>query len=91
MGSLPPMDLIQELVIIAKHIKQKKYSIAYENLSDMTSLLTASTVGETDLMLLELVFRDEIKNFDTSLKMLLNNESKVIEKNSGKNSEPNSG
>ena len=91
MGSLPPMDLIQELVIIAKHIKQKKYSIAYENLSDMTSLLTASTVGETDLMLLELVFRDEIKNFDTSLKMLLNNESKVIEKNSGKNPEPNSG
>lgn len=91
MGSLPPMDLIQELVIIAKHIKQKKYSIAYENLSDMTSLLTASTVGETHLMLLEIAFRDEMKNFDSLLQSLLGHESRGIKENLGENPDPKVG
>ncbi len=91
MGSLPPMNLIQELTTIAKHIKQKKYSIAYENLSDITSLLAASTVGEPHLMLIELSVRDEMKEFDNLLQCLLNHESINTEDRSGENLDPNTG
>ena len=71
LGTLPEMDLIHELAAVAAQIKQKKNKIAYELLSDLVSVLVASTVAESHLMVNELIVRDNMESFDATLKELL--------------------
>ena len=71
LGTMPEMDLIHELGAVAAQIKQKKNKIAYELLSDLVSVLVASTVAESHLMVNELIVRDNMENFEATLQDLL--------------------
>ncbi len=88
LGDLPEMDLIHELGAVAAQIKQKKNKIAYELLSDLVSILVASTVAESHLMIHELTVRDVMENFDDTLTSLLTQNSESISGNMDKNIEP---
>jgi hypothetical protein len=59
MGELPPMDLIQELLILSDKIKRKTNPDAFKEVSDLVSMLVASSVGEPIQMLNEIVIRDQ--------------------------------
>ena len=59
MGELPPMDLIQELLILSEKIKRKTNPDAFKEVSDLVSLLVAASVGEPRQMLHEIVIRDQ--------------------------------
>ena len=71
MGELPPMDLIQELLILADKIKLKTNPDAYSEVSDLVSMLVAASVREPLQMLHEIVIRDQSAQLTKELDELL--------------------
>ena len=71
MGELPPMDLIQELLILSEKIKRKTNPDAFKEVSDLVSLLVAASVGEPLQMLHEIVIRDQSALLSKELDELL--------------------
>ena len=71
MGELPPMDLIQELLILAEKIKRKTNPEAFKEVSDLVSMLVAITAREPLQMLNEIVVRDQTSQLSRELDELL--------------------
>ena len=71
MGELPPMDLIQELFILAEKIKRKTNPEAFKEVSDLVSMLVAITAREPLQMLNEIVVRDQTSQLSRELDELL--------------------
>jgi dihydrodipicolinate synthase/N-acetylneuraminate lyase len=71
MGELPPMDLIQELLILAEKIKRKANPEAFKEVSDLVSMLVAASVREPLQMLHEIVIRDQNEQLSKELDELL--------------------
>ncbi len=71
MHSMPPLDLIEELVYIANMMKKNPNSRAYRAISDLTALVVASSMGRTHDMFTEIVIRDNLNNLDEQLEALL--------------------
>ena len=81
MGELPPMDIIQELQMLANVIKHESVVDALREVSDLTALLVAAVAREPREMLNEIVIRDEIKQLSSELKEVLSDSSYVDESN----------
>jgi hypothetical protein len=79
MGDLPPMDLIQELLILSEKIKRKTNPDAFKEVSDLVSLLVAASVGEPRQMLHEIVIRDQSALLSKELDELLAKSSYIDE------------
>lgn len=71
MGELPPMDLIQELLILADKIKHRTNPEAYREISDLVSMLVAASVREPLQMLHEIVIRDQSAQLTKELDEIL--------------------
>ncbi len=71
MGELPPMDLIQELLILSQKIKRKTNPEAFKEISDLVSMLVAASVREPRQMLHEIVIRDQNEQLSKELDELL--------------------
>lgn len=71
MGELPPMDLIQELLILAEKIKRKTNPEAFKEVSDLVSMLVAISAREPLQMLNEIVVRDQTSHLSKELDELL--------------------
>jgi hypothetical protein len=71
MGELPPMDLIQELFILAEKIKRKTNPEAFKEVSDLVSMLVAISAREPLQMLNEIVVRDQTSQLSKELDELL--------------------
>ena len=71
MGELPPMDLIQELLILAEKIKRKTNPEAFKEVSDLVSMLVAISAREPLQMLNEIVVRDQTSQLSKELDELL--------------------
>jgi len=80
MGELPPMDLIQELFILAEKIKRKTNPEAFKEVSDLVSMLVAISAREPLQMLNEIVVRDQTSQLSKELDELLA-ESAYLDKN----------
>jgi len=71
MGELPPLDLIQELLILSEKIKRKTNPDAYSEVSDLVSMLVAASVREPLQMLHEIVIRDQSAQLSKELDQIL--------------------
>jgi hypothetical protein len=71
MGELPPMDIIQELQILAEKVRSGSKEDVLREVSDLTALLVAAVARETREMLNEIVIRDELKQLSRELKEVL--------------------
>lgn len=71
MGELPPLDLIHELRNIARNVKRKSSPRAFQELSDLVSILVAASVRETSSMVNELLIRELTSSLDDNLMSLL--------------------
>ena len=71
MGELPPMDLIQELLILSEKIKRKTNPEAFKEVSDLVAMLVAITAREPLQMLNEIVIRDQTSQLSKELDHLL--------------------
>ena len=71
MGELPPMDLIQELLILSEKIKRKTNPEAFKEVSDLVAMLVAISVREPLQMLNEIVIRDQTSQLSKELDHLL--------------------
>jgi len=71
MGELPPMDLIQELFILAEKIKRKTNPEAFKEVSDLVAMLVAISAREPLQMLNEIVVRDQTSQLSKELEELL--------------------
>lgn len=80
MGELPPMDLIQELLILSEKIKRKTNPEAFKEVSDLVAMLVAITAREPLQMLNEIVIRDQTSQLSQELDQLLI-ESSYIDQN----------
>lgn len=80
MGELPPMDLIQELLILSEKIKRKTNPEAFKEVSDLVAMLIAITAREPLQMLNEIVIRDQTSQLSKELDQLLI-ESSYIDQN----------
>lgn len=80
MGELPPMDLIQELLILSEKIKRKTNPEAFKEVSDLVAMLVAITAREPLQMLNEIVIRDQTSQLSKELDQLLI-ESSYIDQN----------
>lgn len=79
MGDLPPMDIIQELQILAQKIRRASVVDALREVSDLTALLVATVAREPREMLNEIVIRDELKKLSSELKEVLSDSSYMDE------------
>ena len=70
-GELPPMDLIQELSILAEKIKRKTNPEAFKEVSDLVAMLVAISAREPLQMLNEIVVRDQTSQLSKELDELL--------------------
>ena len=77
MGELPPMDIIQELQILAEKVRSGSKEDVLREVSDLTALLVAAVAREPREMLNEIVIRDELKQLSRELKELLSDSSYV--------------
>jgi hypothetical protein len=80
MGELPPMDLIQELLILSEKIKRKTNPEAFKEVSDLVAMLVAITAREPLQMLNEIVIRDQTSQLSKELDHFLI-ESSYIDRN----------
>ena len=71
MGELPPMDLIQELLILSEKIKRKTNPEAFKEVSDLVAMLVAISAREPRQMLNEIVIRDQTSQLSKELDHLL--------------------
>ena len=71
MGELPPMDLIQELLILSEKIKRKTNPEAFKEVSDLVAMLVAISAREPLQMLNEIVIRDQTSQLSKELDPLL--------------------
>jgi hypothetical protein len=77
MGELPPMDIIQELQILAEKVRSGSKEDVLREVSDLTALLVAAVAREPREMLNEIVIRDELKQLSRELKEVLSDSSYV--------------
>ena len=70
-GELPPMDLIQELLILSEKIKRKTNPEAFKEVSDLVAMLVAISAREPLQMLNEIVVRDQTSQLSKELDELL--------------------
>lgn len=75
MGELPPMDIIQELQILAEKVRSGSKEDVLREVSDLTALLVAAVAREPREMLNEIVIRDELKQLSRELKEVLSDSS----------------
>ena len=80
MGELPPMDLIQELLILSEKIKRKTNPEAFKEVSELVAMRVAITAREPLQMLNEIVIRDQTSQLSKELDHLLI-ESSYIDQN----------
>jgi hypothetical protein len=78
MGELPPMDIIQELQILAEKVRSGSKEDVLREVSDLTALLVAAVAREPREMLNEIVIRDELKQLSRELKEVLSDSSYVV-------------
>lgn len=71
MGELPPMDLIQELLILSEKIKRKTNPEAFKEVSDLVAMLVAISAREPLQMLNEIFIRDQTSQLSKELDNLL--------------------
>ena len=71
MGELPPMDLIEELLILSEKIKRKTNPEAFKEVSDLVAMLVAISAREPLQMLNEIVIRDQTSQLSKELDHLL--------------------
>jgi len=75
MGDLPPLDIIHELANIALKLKGKTSTKAFQELSDLVSILVASSFKEVRPMINELIIRDQLGLLENAIDELLTNSS----------------
>lgn len=75
MGELPPMDIIQELQVLAEKVRSNSKEDVFREVSDLTALLVAAVAREPREMLNEIVIRDELKQLSSELKEVLSDSS----------------
>lgn len=72
MATMPPLNLVTELMHVARLMKKNPKSAAYRAISDLTSLIVAAAARETHNMFAELVVRDEMLLLEKELENLNN-------------------
>jgi len=70
MGTMPPLNLVTELMHVAKLMRRNPKSAAYRALSDLTALIVAAAADETHNMFAELVVRDQMVLLEKELEVL---------------------
>jgi len=70
MATMPPLNLVSELMHVAKLMKKNPKSPAFRALSDLTALIVAASARETHLMFSELVVRDQMLLLEKELESL---------------------
>lgn len=70
MATMPPMNLVTELMHVAKLMKKNPKSAAFRALSDLTALIVAAAANETHNMFAELVVRDQMVLLEKDLETL---------------------
>ena len=78
MATMPPLNLVSELMQIAKLMSKNPKSAAYRALSDLTALIVAAAARETHTMFSERVVRDQIQILEKELEQI---NDKSIDKN----------
>jgi hypothetical protein len=78
MATMPPLNLVSELMHVAKLMHKNPKSAAFRALSDLTALIVAASARETHNMFAELIVRDQMYLLDKQLEQM-NDDS--IEKN----------
>jgi len=78
MATMPPLNLVSELMHVAKLMHKNPKSAAFRALSDLTALIVAASARETHNMFAELIVRDQMHLLDKQLEQM-NDDS--IEKN----------
>jgi len=74
MGTMPPLNLVSELMHVAKLMRKNPNSRAFRAISDLTALVVAAAAGETHEMFSEIVVRDSMGKLDITLDKLLSPE-----------------
>ena len=74
MESIPPLNLIAELMHIASLMNKNPRSRSYRAISDLTSLIVAASAGNAKKMLEELVVRDQLQILDNDLSSLFHDD-----------------
>jgi hypothetical protein len=67
MATMPPLNLVTELMHVAKLMKKNPKSPAFRALSDLTALIVAAAADETHNMFAELVVRDQMMLLEKDL------------------------
>ncbi len=70
MATMPPLNLVTELMHVAKLMKKNSKSPAFRALSDLTALIVAAAAHETHNMFAELVVRDQMVLLEKDLESL---------------------
>jgi hypothetical protein len=70
MATMPPLNLVTELMHVAKLMKKNPKSPAFRALSDLTALIVAAAAHETHNMFAELVVRDQMVLLEKDLETL---------------------
>jgi hypothetical protein len=70
MGTMPPLNLVTELMHVAKLMRRNPKSAAYRALSDLTALIVAAAADETHNMFADLVVRDQMVLLEKELEVL---------------------
>ena len=70
MATMPPLNLVTELMHVAKLMKKNPKSPAFRALSDLTALIVAAAAHETHNMFAELVVRDQMVLLERDLESL---------------------
>jgi hypothetical protein len=70
MGTMPPLNLVSELMHLAKLMRKNPKSASFRALSDLTALIVAAAEGETHNMFAELVVRDQMAVLEKELEGL---------------------
>ena len=71
MADLPPMDLIDELTLVALKVNKKANPEVFKEISDLVSMLVAASAREPRQMLHEIVVRDQTQLLTKELDELL--------------------
>jgi hypothetical protein len=70
MATMPPLNLVSELMHLARLMHKNPKSAAFRALSDLTALIVAASARETHLMFSELVVRDQMLLLEKELESL---------------------
>ena len=89
MADLQPMDLIDELTLVALKVNKKANPEVFKEISDLVSMLVAASAREPRQMLHEIVVRDQTQLLTKELNKILSDAS--YDDESSKNTEQENG